>query len=61
MIHGLGGRKLGSTVMFDVILALMVQHYVIVGFLAIGVGVLLNIAFTAGPDIVQSMRNHKHL
>ena len=45
--------------MVDELLTLAVRHYMIVGFLAIIVGVLLNVAITAGPEIVQSMRWHK--
>ena len=45
--------------MVDQLLTLAVQHYVIAGFLAIIAGVLLNVAITAGPEIVQSMRWHK--
>ena len=45
--------------MFDQILTIVVQHYVVVGLLAIAAGVLLNIAFTAVPEIVHSIRMHK--
>ncbi len=45
--------------MFDQILTLAIQHYVISGFLAVTLGILLSLAFTAGPEIMHSLRMHK--
>ena len=45
--------------MFDALLTLAVQHYVVFGSLGLAAGVLLNLAFTAGPDIVQALRLHR--
>ena len=45
--------------MLDQILTLAVQHYVVFGILALTAGVLLNLAFAAGPEILQSLRMHK--
>ncbi len=45
--------------MFDQFLTLAFQHYVIFGALALAVGVILNLVFTAGPEIIQSLRLHK--
>ena len=45
--------------MVDSILTFVVQHYVIVGILSIAAGVLLNLVFTAGPEILQQLRTNK--
>jgi len=45
--------------MFDELLTLAVQHYVVFGTLGIAFGVLLNVALSAGSDFFQSLRTHK--
>jgi hypothetical protein len=45
--------------MFDWLLTLAIQHYVITGSLAILVGVILNVATTAGLEIVEQLRFRK--
>ncbi len=45
--------------MFDAMLTVAVHHYVAVGLIAIAGGVILNLAFTAGPEIVEQLRIHK--
>ncbi len=49
----------GHRRMFDQVVSLAVQHYVIVGILALAVGVVLNFLVAAAPEIVQSLRLHK--
>ena len=41
--------------MFDQLLTLAVQHYVVFGGIGLVVGVLFNLAFVTGPDIVPSL------
>ena len=45
--------------MFDWLLTLAIQHYVVFGVLAISLGVVLNVVITAGPEIIKSIRFHK--
>lgn len=45
--------------MFDQVVSLAVQHYVIFGILALAVGVVLNFLIAAAPEIVQSLRLHR--
>ncbi len=45
--------------MFDQLLTLAFEHYVIFGVLAIAIGLLLNLALAAGPEIMQAFHRHK--
>ncbi len=45
--------------MFDQVVSLAVQHYVIFGITALSLGVVLNFIVAAAPEIVQSLRVHK--
>ncbi len=45
--------------MFDALLTIVVQHYVIVGILALAIGGLVNLAVTAAPEIAEHLRLHK--
>lgn len=45
--------------MFDAILSIVVQHYVIVGILVLTVGGLVNLAVTAAPEIAEHLRLNK--
>ncbi len=45
--------------MFDQLVSLAVQHYVIFGILALSFGVVLNFLVAAAPETVQSLRLHK--
>lgn len=45
--------------MFDQLLTLAVQHYVVFGTLGIAFGVLLNLVLTAGSDMVRFLHNHR--
>ena len=49
----------GHRRMFDQLVSLAVQHYVIFGILALAIGVVLNFLVAAAPQIVQSLRVHK--
>ena len=53
------GQPAGQSSMVDEILTLIVQHYVIAGLIALAFGAILNVAITASPEIMQSMRRHK--
>ncbi len=50
---------IGAMAMFDALITLAFQHYVVFGILGLAIGVLLNLAVTAGPDIVQALHLHK--
>ena len=45
--------------MLDAVFTFAFQHYVIFGLVAIGIGVILNVIFTAGPEIVEQLRLNK--
>ena len=45
--------------MFDQLLTIAIQHYVIVGFVGIVIGFLANVIVTGVPEVVQAFRTHK--
>ena len=59
MIPGLERRFHRAWVMFDWLVTLAVQHYVIFGTLAISGGVILNVVITAAPEVMEQLRFRK--
>jgi hypothetical protein len=49
----------GHPAMFDEFLTLAFQHYVVFGILAVVGGILLNLALTVAPEIMQALHRHK--